>query len=299
MQSLTSLLLDGLVFSAYLFIVSAGLTITFGVLRILNVAHGSLFAIGAYSAAASVGAAGGVVAGLWPAMLALMILSSCATAVALGLLLERAVFRRLTGMDEVTAALASFGLLLAFEDLIPMVFGVKPILLAQPLAALGTVSIAGVVRDVYSLVLVGAAVAIGAALWVVLHRTRAGAIVAAVVHDREMASALGVRVRHVLKVVFVVGAVLGCLGGALVAPLIAVAPGIGVQVIVMSFAVIVIGGLGSIPGAIAGSLVIGLCRALAVYHAPFAELFVVYLVMAAALVLKPEGLFAPRAARRI
>jgi branched-chain amino acid transport system permease protein len=232
-------------------------------------------------------------------MLLLMAVASLVLAVAVGALLERLVFRRLYGSDEVTTALASFGLLLAMEDLIPMVFGNNPILLAQPLAAMGTATIGGVVRDVYSLFLIASAAVMGAGLWYVLHHTRAGAIVSAVVDDKEMATAVGIRVSKVMAWVFVFGAILGSLGGALVAPLIAVAPGVGVQIIVMSFAVIVVGGLGSFPGALVGSLVIGLCRAISVHHAPFAELFVVYLVMTASLVVKPQGLFAPRAARRI
>jgi branched-chain amino acid transport system permease protein len=129
--------------------------------------------------------------------------------------------------------------------------------------------------------------------------TRWGKLLTAVIHDRELSVAMGIDVTRVFVATFVLGAVLGALGGAYVAPMVSVAPGFGVEVIVLSFAVVVIGGMGSIPGAVIGALIVGVARAVAVHKLPEVELFVVYGVMAVVLMFRPEGLFAPARARKI
>lgn len=298
MAMATTILIDGLVFSSYLFLVSVGLTIIFGVMKILNVAHGSLYAWGAYTAAYLIGLWAN--AGLPDAGGFLMIaLATVLVGVVLGVVLERGLIRFMYDKDEVIIVLATFATFLILEDVILIVFGVDPFFAYQPMMVLGSVQLGGIIRDVYSLTLIGLAAVVGAVLWIGLARTKWGKLLTAVIHDRELATAMGVDVTRVFIVTFVLGAGLGALGGAYIAPTVSVAPGFGIDVIVLSFAVVVIGGMGSIPGALVGALAVGILRAVAVHMMPEIELFVVYGVMVAVLVFRPEGLFAPAKARRI
>jgi len=298
MQAAVTILLDGLVFSSYLFLVSVGLTIIFGVMKILNVAHGSLYAWGAYASAYLIGlwAEGGLGDGGTFLMIAA---AALLVGGVLGFVLERGLIRFLYARDEVIVVLATFAAFLILEDLILLVFGVDPYFAYQPMAYLGSIQLGGILRDVYSLTLIGVAVVVGALLWAMLTMTRWGKLLTAVIHDRELSVAMGIDVTRVFVATFVLGAVLGALGGAYVAPMVSVAPGFGVEVIVLSFAVVVIGGMGSIPGAVIGALIVGVARAVAVHKLPEVELFVVYGVMAVVLMFRPEGLFAPARARKI
>lgn len=298
MQLLFTILLDGLVYASYLFIVAAGLTIIFGVMKILNVAHGGFYAWGAYTAAYFIGAASEMGLPDWFAFL-IIAGSALAVGIVLGLLIERIVLRRLYGHEEILIVLATFGVFLILEDLILLIFGVNPYFAYQPMVALGSVEMGGIFRDVYSLTLFGVALSVAAGSWWMLTRTRWGKLITAVIHDREMALIVGINVRRLFVVTFCAGAVLGALGGAYIAPTVSVAPGFAVDVIVLSFAVVVIGGMGSIPGALIGALLVGLLRALAVHKLPELELFVIFLVMSAVLIVRPEGLFAPAKARKI
>ena len=293
-----TILIDGLVFSSYLFLVSVGLTIIFGVMKILNVAHGSFYAWGAYTSAYLIGIWSN--AGLADAGTFLMIAAAAlAVGIVLGLIIERGLIQFMYGRDEVVIVLATFATFLILEDLILVVFGVDPYFAYQPMMVLGSTQIGGITRDIYSLTLIGLAAVVGLVLWVGLTKTKWGRLLTAVIHDREISVAMGIDVTKVFILTFVLGAVLGALGGAYVAPTVSVAPGFGIDVIVLSFAVVVIGGMGSIPGAIIGALIVGIARALAVHKLPEVELFVVYGVMVAVLVFRPEGLFAPAKARKI
>ncbi len=297
METAVTTLLDGLVFSSYLFLVSVGLTIIFGVMKILNVAHGSLYAWGAYTAAYLIGVWSE--AGLGDAGTFLMIaVAAVAVGCVLGFVLERGLIQFMYARDEVIVVLATFATFLILEDVILLVFGVDPYFAYQPMAYLGSTELGGILRDVYSLTLIGLAATVGLVLWIGLTRTRWGRLLTAVIHDRELSVAMGINVTRVFVVTFMLGAVLGALGGAYVAPMVSVAPGFGVEVIVLSFAVVVIGGMGSIPGAAIGALIVGIARAIAVHQLPEVELFVVYGVMAVVLVFRPEGLFAPAQARK-
>ncbi|MEQ8398504.1 branched-chain amino acid ABC transporter permease [Thalassobaculum sp.] len=298
METAVTILLDGLVFSSYLFLVSVGLTIIFGVMKILNVAHGSLYAWGAYTSAYLIGVwseAGFGDAGTFLMIAAAALVVGCI----LGFVLERGLIQFMYARDEVIVVLATFATFLILEDVILLVFGVDPYFAYQPMAYLGSAELGGILRDVYSLTLIGLAAVVGIVLWIGLTRTRWGKLLAAVIHDRELSIAMGIDVTKVYVLTFMLGAVLGALGGAYVAPMVSVAPGFGVEVIVLSFAVVVIGGMGSIPGAAIGALVVGIARAIAVHKLPEVELFVVYGVMAVVLVFRPEGLFAPASARKI
>jgi branched-chain amino acid transport system permease protein len=203
------------------------------------------------------------------------------------------------GRDEIVLVLVTYAVFLIFEDLIKLVWGVDPYFAYQPYGLLGRISISGISFATYDLGLLVIAVVLGALAWWALNHTRQGKLLVTVIHDREISAAMGVNVGRLFTATFVIGAMLGALGGALTAPAISVVPGIGVDVIVLAFAVSVIGGLGSIGGAAVGALVVGLARAAAVHLMPEVELFVIYAVMAVVLAFRPQGLFGRPAARKI
>ncbi len=293
-----TILIDGLEFSSYLFIVSVGLTLVFGVMKILNVAHANFYAWGAYMAAWLIGRWTNM--GFSEGSTFLMIaVATIVVGLVLGYLVERCVLRYMYERDEVVTVLATFALFLILEDAILLIFGVDPYFADQPMFALGSIDIGGITRTVYGLTMIAVAIVVGIGLWLLLTKTTWGRLLIAVIHDREMSISMGINVKRVYIVTFILGAMLGALGGAYVAPTISVAPGFAVDVVVLSFAVVAIGGMGSIPGAIIGALIVGIARAIAVHNFPQVELFVVFAVMAIVLVFKPEGLFAPERSRKI
>ena len=298
MQKFYAILVDGTIYFSWLFIVSMGLTLIYGVMKILNIAHGSFYAIGAYTAASAVGA---YFAGHYPAAgsFLLLILAGIAVGATVGLAVERGLLRPMYGRDEIVLVLVTYAAFLVFEDLIKLIWGVDPYFAYQPYELLGRVSIGGIGFAVYDLGLFALAIVIGVAAWWALERTRSGKLLRAVIHDREISTAMGINVARMFTVTFVIGAMLGALGGAITAPAISVVPGIGVDVIVLAFAVSVIGGLGSVAGAAIGALMVGLARACAVHFLPEVELFVIYAVMAIVLAFRPQGLFGRPAARKI
>ena len=290
--------MDAVAYASWLFIVSWGMTLVFGVLKILNMAHGSIYAIGAYAAATAVAVA--VSLGLPPAFsLVAMLLSAVAVAVTVGPLLERGLLARYYGRDEVVLLLVTYALFLMLEDVTKLVWGVNPYYVSEPAQLFGNVLFAGMRIGGYDLFLVGLAAVCGLITWYVLNRTTSGKIVLAVIHNPEMSASMGVNIQRGYVVAFTVGVFLAALGGAFTAPMISVQPGLSVSVIIISFAVVIIGGLGSIQGAAVGALVVGAARSLAVHLMPEIELFSIYLVMAAVLIFRPEGLFQSVKARLI
>ena len=298
MQKFFAILVDGSVYFSWLFIVSMGLTLTYGVMKILNIAHGSFYALGAYTAASAVGA---YFAGNFPAAGSFLVLAVAGLAVGgvAGLLVERGLLRPMYGRDEIVMVLVTYAAFLIFEDVIKLIWGVDPYFAYQPYALLGQVALGGISFAIYDLGLFVFALVLGGIAWWALNRTRQGKLLMAVIHDREISAAMGVNVNAMFTGTFVTGAMLGALGGALTAPSISVVPGIGVEVIVLAFAVSVIGGLGSITGAAVGALIVGVARASAVHLLPQIELFVIYAVMAIVLAFRPEGLFGRPAPRKI
>jgi branched-chain amino acid transport system permease protein len=278
--------------------VSAGLTIIFGVMKILNVAHGSFYAWGAYTAAFFIGKFSDM--GLPDALGFLIIVAAAiVVGVILGFIIEQGILKHMYERDEVLIVLATFGLFLVLEDIILIAFGTDPYFAYQPMALLDSVELGGITRDVYGITLIGVAAVVAVGCWWLLNKTKWGTLLKAVIFDREMGISMGINVPLVYTLTFIGGAILGGLGGAYIAPTISVAPGLGTEVIVLSFAVVVVGGMGSIAGAAIGSLIIGILRAIAVHELPQVELFVVFAVMAVVLVFRPEGLFAPAKPRKI
>lgn len=299
MLTIWAILIDGLIYASWLFLVAAGLTVIYGVMRILNMAHGSLYALGAYASASSIGwyyASGGDQ--LW---IAFALLAGCAIVIGAiaGFIMERGILRLMYGRDEVLMLIVTFALLLILEDLMKLVWGTTPYFAYQPYAALGRFNFGVLTVSGYQIMVVGVSVVVGAILWFWLERTRTGKILRSIIHDREVSEAMGVNVRRMFTMTFVIGAGLGAIAGGFTAPIISVVPGIGVEVIVVAFAVVVTGGLGSITGAAIGALIVGLARAASIHTMPQLELFIIYAVMAAVLIFRPNGLFGQATARKI
>ena len=298
MNLVLTILIDGLTYASWLFIVALGLTLVFGVLKILNVAHGSFYALGAYAAASLVG---------WFASmqfapelsLVAMLLAAVVVAAVVAPLCERGLLRVFYGRDEVLLVLVTYALFLIMEDVTKLIWGVNPFYVSEPYALFGNIDIGEQSYVGYDFVLVVVAAVVGFIVWWGLNRTQIGKIVLAVIHSEEIASSMGVNVSRIYTLAFGTGIFLAALGGALTAPMISVQPGVSVGVVILSFAVVIIGGLGSIPGAAIGALIVGIARSAAVHMMPAAELFSIYVVMAVVLMFRPEGLFQRIQARKI
>jgi branched-chain amino acid transport system permease protein len=296
--TLFAIVTDGLVYAAYLFLVAVGLTLIFGVMKILNVTHGSFYAFGAYGAATAVGIyydrglpdAGGFL---------LMLLVAIGIGFILGLVLERGVLRLVYGRDEVIVVLVTYAAFLILEDVIVLIWGPQSYAAYQPMVAAGSIELGELVLSNYDILLVLLATFLAVVTYWALKHTRYGRLLTVVIYDRETAAAFGINVTVVFTVTFVIGAILGTIGGAVMAPKISVTLGIGVEVIVLAFAVVATGGMGSVEGALVGALIVGLARAAAVHLFPQLELFVIYAVMALVLVFRPYGLFTRAAPRKI
>jgi branched-chain amino acid transport system permease protein len=292
-------LMDGVSYAALLFLVALGLTLIFGVMNILNIAHGSLYAWGGYAAAT----AGIAIAkfGL-PAWFALPALFIAAIVVGglLGSALEIGLLRRILDKDPILQLLVTFAAFMILEDLQRMIWGGQPYFVSDVVNQLGTISVAGVTYTRYQLlVLPVVAIAAFFGLRGFLGRTALGRQITAVTHHREVATAMGVNASRVSLLTIVIGAALGALGGALASPTTSFTPGIGAEMMVLSFAVVATAGLGQIGGAAIAALMIGLARSFCIYLLPEVEVLVPYLIMVAVLLVRPQGMFSNVAARRI
>ena len=282
-------MLGGAFHAAVLFLVSAGLQLVFGVQKILNLACGSFYALGAYLGVSAVTWALG--AGL-PAPLFVVVLIAAGLALAvIGPVVER-ILRTIYDRDESFQLLLTFALVLMFEDVIRFVWGTAPHQLGNVYLVYGQLRIAGSTVPVYNLVVIAAGALIALGMGWLLTRTRFGRIVRATAENREMSEALGVDMHSVYARVFTLGVALGTVGGALVIPATAATSEMGIELIVEAFAVVVIGGLGSMRGAFVGSLIVGVLKAVAIAVYPEAEMLAVYVIVIAVLLLRPAGLFA-------
>jgi branched-chain amino acid transport system permease protein len=298
-QTILLAALDGLSYGAQVFLVAVGLSLIFGVLRIVNVAHGSFYAIGAYVAASFsllIAAEGWSPWLTYPAM----ILSACLVGIVLGGALEVGLLRRIYGKEQVLQLLVTFAVFMILEDMQKAVWGVSPYFIDAPLGLLGTVSILGINYSIYQLVIVPffAAVVL-VSLRYVLRRTRLGRIVTAVTDDREIAAAMGVDATRIYLLTFMIGASFAAFGGALASGSTSLVPGMGAGMTILSFAIAATAGLGRIEGAAVAALMIGLGRSLAVYMAPEFDVLVPYLIMFLVLLFKPQGLFSVQQTRKV
>lgn len=292
-------IMDGVSYASLLFLVALGMTLVFGVMRILNMAHGSLYAFGGY-AAASIGL-WVAAAGVPPAWsLAVLVLAAILVGTLLGAAMEVSLLRRIYDKEPMLQLLVTFAAFMIFEDLQRMIFGVQPYSYSAIVDYLGVVDVIGITYTRYQLfVLPGAAILIFIALRSFLKYSRMGKQIVAVAHHREVSMAMGINVKRICLFTFVVGSILGALGGALALPTTSWVPGSGAEMIVLSFAVVATAGLGQIEGALIAAILIGLARSFAVYLLPEIEVLVPYLIMVLVLLFKPEGLFSVAQARRV
>ena len=291
--------LNGVQFGVMLFLMAAGLTLVFGVMGLINLAHGSLYMVGAFAAAAVASATGSFFLGLVAAL----------AAAAAGALVELVVIRRLYDRDHLDQVLATFALILIFSEGTRWLFGSFPLYLDVPAALSGAVTLPGGIQyPLYRLAIIGAGLVIAAFLFWLIARTRLGIRIRAGESDREMIAALGVNISTLYTAVFALGAALAGIAGALVGAIQSVQVGMGEPVLILAFVVIVIGGIGSIKGALIGSILVGVTDTLGRFLLPalFASVMdpsaatavgsalasmLIYILMAVVLVWRPQGLF--------
>jgi branched-chain amino acid transport system permease protein len=281
--------LNSLFYASILFLIACGLTLVYGVMRIVNMAHGNIYAVGAYVAAWAVGLA--VAAKFPPAALFFVLLSGAGAAALLGAVLEPTLLRPLYKRAEEYQLLITFGLLLILEDLMRLLWGAHPLTASELPDAFGSFRVAGATYPGYNLFVIAVGIVAAGALWAFVYRTRFGVILRATSQDMRMAAALGVDVKRVYVLAFAIGCFMAGLGGAVVMPISGAVLGMGVDALILAFVVVVIGGLGSLEGALVGALIVGAVRTLGITYFAEIELAVLYLIAAVVLFVRPTGLF--------
>ena len=296
-------ILNGLQFGLMLFLIASGLTLVFGIMDTINLSHGSLYMGGAYFGAAAAQASGSFLVGLLAAMLGMA---------AIGALLEMVLLRRLYQRDHLAQVLATFALILIANDLVRMLWGPQPLLLNPPAALSGPLDLFGFSYPAYRLLIIAVGLSVAGLLYLLVTHTRAGMWVRAGAANRSMAECMGINVRGLFTGIFALGAALAAAAGTLLGPLLAVQVGMGENILILAFVVIVIGGIGSIRGALLGALLVGIVdtlgRALlpgllravsspdvAGQLGPSLASITIYLLMSAILFWRPQGLFPARA----
>jgi branched-chain amino acid transport system permease protein len=269
-----------------LFLISAGLSLIFGVLRILNFAHGALFMLGAFIAASIAGFAPDNAAGFAAALV-----GAAATLAVLGVIIEIGLLRRIYRAPHEFQLLVTFALVFIVSDATRLIWGREDNSTAVPSLLAGSTQALGVTFPTYRLFLIASGLLVAIGLWILLHKTRWGIFVRAATMDRAMLGALGVNTRVLFTTVFAAGAALAGLGGALAAPVVSVGPGLHVQVIIDAFVVVVIGGMGSVMGALVASLLVGLVNAFGILAFPGLAVVLTFACMAIVLIVRPWGLF--------
>jgi branched-chain amino acid transport system permease protein len=296
-------LLNGVQFGVMLFLMAAGLTLIFGIMNLINLAHGSFYMVGAYVAAATYAASGSFLLGLCAAL---------AAATAVGIAVEIAVFRQLYDRHHLDQVLATFGLILFFNEAVRMIWGSTALYMRVPALLNGRVELLpGVPYPAYRLAIIGIGLGTAVLLYLLIARTRLGMLIRAGAANRVMLGALGVNVRLLYTLVFALGAMLAALAGVMAGPIFTVESGMGENVLILAFVVIVIGGIGSVRGAFLAALLTGIVDAVGrAFLRPLLSLLIsnvaadkagpalasmlIYIVMAAVLFFRPQGLFPPR-----
>ena len=292
-------ILNGLQFGVMIFLLAAGLTLVFGIMGVINLAHGSLYMLGAFVAASAAERG---------APFVLAVLAGAVAASLAGVVMELVVIRRLYRREHLYQVLATFALILIANDGVAIAWGKTPVRMDVPGALSGAVTVAGLTYPTYRLLLIAAGLAVAAGLYLLISRTRLGMLIRAGATHRETVAALGVNIARLNTVVFALGALLAGVAGALLAPILAVQVGMGEQILILTFVAIVVGGLGSIRGAFVGALLVGLVDTLGRAYIPVLlkpvaapaladslggglAAIAIYFLMAIVLVWKPRGLF--------
>ncbi len=282
-------ILNSLLYASVLFLIAAGLSLIFGVMRIVNLAHGSLYALGAYATAWLIGRAIGL--GVPSGWLFLLLPVGAFAVAVVGMIIEPLLLRPFYRRAEEYQLLVTFGLLQILEDLMRMIWGGTPLSADTLMDALPIIKVGGLFYPAYNLVVIGIGVIAAIVLWAAIYHTKFGVMLRATSQDRRMASALGLNVGMIYVMAFAIGCFMAGLGGAIVVPTQAAVLGMGVDALVIAFVVVVIGGLGSLKGALVGAVVVSFVRTAGIQFFPELELAVLYLIAAAVLLVRPTGLY--------
>jgi len=291
--------LNGLQYGVMLFLLAAGLTLVFGIMSFVNLAHGSLYMLGAYAAA---------VVGVQTGSFALSVLAALATGAAVGMALEWVAVSRLYRRDHLDHVLATFGLVLFFNEVVRMVWGPQPVFVSLPESLSGTVDLMGFTYPTYRFLIIAVGLLVAAGSQWLIHKTRVGMLIRAGSVNPQMVSALGVNIRLLNAMLFALGSALAALAGAMAGPILSVQSGMGEPVLITTLVVIVIGGIGSVQGALYAGMIVGLVdtlgrtflpmlirefasREVANAAGPALASMLIYLLMAVILALRPQGLF--------
>ncbi|HSB81986.1 MAG TPA: branched-chain amino acid ABC transporter permease [Candidatus Methylomirabilis sp.] len=288
MDTLIIHLLNSLLYASVLFLIAGGLSLIYGVMRIVNLAHGSLYALGAYATAWAIGRMAG---SLPDTALFILLPAGALVAGGAGAILEPTLLRPFYKRAEEYQLLVTFGLLLILDDVMRFVWGPYPLSASALYEAFGSISISDSIYPTYNLVVIAVGVAVAVFLWAFVYRTKFGVILRATSQDKRMASALGVNVNRVYIQAFTIGCVMAGVGGAIIVPSQGAVLGMGVDALILAFVVVVIGGLGSLEGAVVGALIAGVVREVGITFFPEIELAVLYLIAAVVLLVRPAGLF--------
>lgn len=272
---------NGISYGALLFLLASGLTLIFGVMRIVNLSHGAYFLLGGYVALSVIGATGS-----W--VLALPV--AAATVAVVGLLMER-IFLRRVGFDPLRQVLLTVGFAFLFQQAALDIWGGDSLDITPPGVLRGSTVVAGLHLPMYRIFMIATALVVGTILWLVMEKTRAGAMIRAAVDDSEMARGVGIDTSHVSMFIFALGAFLAALGGVVGGGFLGVYPGLDFEILPIAFAVVIIGGMGSLTGAAVGSLIVGLADNFGKAMFPELAYFTLYAPMVLILAVKPTGLF--------
>ena len=281
--------LNSLFYASVLFLIAAGLSLIFGVMRIVNMAHGTLYAVGAYVTAWLMGKA--IAIGVPLGWLFLLLPVGAVVVALVGFVIEPLLLRPFYRRAEEYQLLVTFGLLLILEDVIRFLWGGMPITADTLQDVVPIMRIGGLIYPGYNLVVIGIGALAALGLWAGIYRTKFGIMLRATSQDRRMASALGINVGLVYVSAFAIGCFMAGLGGAIIVPSQAAVLGMGVDALILAFVVVVIGGLGSLQGALVGALIVSFVRTAGIQFFPEIELAVLYLIAAAVLMIKPTGLY--------
>jgi branched-chain amino acid transport system permease protein len=281
-------LFNALLYASVLFLIAGGLSLIYGVMRIVNLAHGNLFAVGAFLTASAVGQ---WFAGSDSAFLFLLLPVGALGAAAIGVVLEPTLLRRLYRRPEEYQLLATFGLLMILEDLMRFIWGPYPISATVLFSKMGSMKVGDFVYPRYNLLVIAIGGLAALFLWAFIYRTKFGVVLRATSQDMRRAAALGINVNLVYVEAFTIGCFMAGLAGAIIVPGQSAVLGMGVDALVLSFIVVVTGGLGSLQGALVGALIVGAVREIGITVFPEIELAVLYLIAATVLLVRPAGLF--------
>lgn len=274
--------LNGLAYGVLLFLLSVGLTLIFGMLEVINLAHGSFYMLGTYAGLALIAATGS----FWLAMLVAPLVVG-----AMGALMERACLRPLYRRSPLDQVLLTFGFIYFFEDLVKWIWGGKIRSIPPPGLFAGSVELLGITVPSFRLFVIAFGLVMALLLWLLIERTRLGAIIRAGVFDAEMAAGMGINIDRVFTGVFAFGAALGALSGVIAGPIQSAFPAMGASILIPALIVVVVGGLGSLKGSLVGSLIIGQAETFGKAWLPDAAMLIIYVVMALVVLLRPQGLF--------